>query len=93
MKYHYKEIVIPENMLEAILFGYEKGSFTGASTTTKGIFRAAIGTLLQVEILEMPISLEKLLFFHKKNLSRQLALKMMGIPVDVESQSQQQEYG
>ena len=32
---------IPENMLEAILFGYEKGSFTGASTTNKGIFRAA----------------------------------------------------
>ena len=28
---------IPENMLEAILFGYEKGSFTGASTTNKGI--------------------------------------------------------
>ena len=32
---------IPENMLEAILFGHEKGSFTGASNTNKGIFRAA----------------------------------------------------
>ena len=34
---------IPENMLEAILFGHEKGSFTGASTANKGIFRAADG--------------------------------------------------
>ena len=50
---------IPENMLEAILFGYEKGSFTGASTTNKGIFRAADhGTLLLDEISEMPISLQ-----------------------------------
>ena len=32
---------IPENMLEAILFGHEKGSFTGASNANKGIFRAA----------------------------------------------------
>ena len=32
---------IPENMLEAILFGHEKGAFTGASTSNKGIFRAA----------------------------------------------------
>ena len=34
---------IPENMLEAILFGHEKGAFTGASTSNKGIFRAADG--------------------------------------------------
>ena len=38
---------IPENMLEAILFGHEKGAFTGASNANKGIFRAADkGTLL-----------------------------------------------
>ena len=50
---------IPENMLEAILFGHEKGSFTGASNANKGIFRAAdSGTLLLDEISEMPLSLQ-----------------------------------
>ena len=50
---------IPENMLEAILFGHEKGAFTGASTANKGIFRAADGgTLLLDEISEMPMSLQ-----------------------------------
>jgi two-component system response regulator FlrC len=50
---------IPENMLEAILFGHEKGSFTGASQANKGIFRAADGgTLLLDEISEMPLSLQ-----------------------------------
>ncbi|OUU61634.1 MAG: hypothetical protein CBC22_07005 [Alphaproteobacteria bacterium TMED62] len=50
---------IPENMLEAILFGHEKGSFTGASNANKGIFRAAdTGTLLLDEISEMPLSLQ-----------------------------------
>jgi two-component system response regulator FlrC len=50
---------IPENMLEAILFGHEKGAFTGASSANKGIFRAADGgTLLLDEISEMPLSLQ-----------------------------------
>ena len=50
---------IPENMLEAILFGHEKGAFTGASNPNKGIFRAADGgTLLLDEISEMPLSLQ-----------------------------------
>ena len=50
---------IPENMLEAILFGHEKGAFTGASNANKGIFRAADkGTLLLDEISEMPLSLQ-----------------------------------
>ena len=50
---------IPENMLEAILFGHEKGAFTGASYANKGIFRAADkGTLLLDEISEMPLSLQ-----------------------------------
>ena len=50
---------IPENMLEAILFGHEKGAFTGASNANKGIFRAADkGTLLLDEISEMPLSVQ-----------------------------------
>merc|ERR1711988_1608456 len=50
---------IPENMLEAILFGHEKGAFTGASNANKGIFRAADkGTLLLDEISAMPLSLQ-----------------------------------
>ena len=50
---------IPENMLEAMMFGHEKGSFTGASVANKGLFRAANGgTLLLDEISEMPIGLQ-----------------------------------
>ena len=50
---------IPENMLEAILFGYERGAFTGAHTTHPGKFEQAQGgTLLLDEITEMPLSLQ-----------------------------------
>lgn len=50
---------IPENMLEAMLFGHEKGAFTGASSSNQGIFRAANhGTLLLDEISEMPLGLQ-----------------------------------
>jgi two-component system response regulator FlrC len=46
-------------MLEAMLFGHEKGAFTGASSANKGIFRAADnGTLLLDEVSEMPLSLQ-----------------------------------
>ncbi|MDG2406414.1 MAG: sigma-54 dependent transcriptional regulator [Paracoccaceae bacterium] len=50
---------IPENMLEAMLFGHEKGSFTGASTANVGIIRAADGgTLLLDEVSEMSLGLQ-----------------------------------
>jgi two-component system response regulator FlrC len=50
---------IPENMLEAMLFGYEKGSFTGAQAAHAGKFEQAQGgTLLLDEITEMPLSLQ-----------------------------------
>jgi two-component system response regulator FlrC len=50
---------IPENMLEAMMFGHEKGAFTGASVANRGLFRAAEGgTLLLDEISEMPIGLQ-----------------------------------
>ena len=50
---------IPENMLEAALFGYEKGAFTGAVKTSVGKFEQAQGgTLLLDEITEMDIGLQ-----------------------------------
>jgi len=50
---------IPENMLESMLFGHEKGSFTGAMHSNDGLFRAAnSGTLLLDEISEMPMALQ-----------------------------------
>ena len=50
---------IPENMLEAILFGYEKGAFTGAATAREGKFEQANGgTLLLDEISEMALELQ-----------------------------------
>jgi len=75
---------IPENMLEAILFGHEKGAFTGASTSNKGIFRAADGgTLLLDEISEMPLSLQaKLLRVLQEKMVTPLG-SQQEIPVDV----------
>ena len=50
---------IPENMLEALLFGHKKGAFTGASTSSDGIFQAADGgTLLLDEVSEMSMPLQ-----------------------------------
>jgi two-component system response regulator FlrC len=50
---------IPENMLEAMLFGYERGAFTGAHAAHAGKFEQAQGgTLLLDEITEMPLSLQ-----------------------------------
>ena len=50
---------IPENMLEATLFGHEKGAFTGAHQSSAGKFEQANGgTLLLDEISEMDISLQ-----------------------------------
>jgi two-component system response regulator FlrC len=50
---------IPETMLEALLFGHQKGAFTGASAASEGFFRAAEGgTLLLDEIAEMPLALQ-----------------------------------
>src|SRR5690554_2047739 len=50
---------IPENMLEATLFGHEKGAFTGAVAAQPGKFEQANGgTLLLDEISEMPLALQ-----------------------------------
>lgn len=50
---------IPENMLEATLFGYEKGAFTGALQACPGKFEQAQGgTILLDEITEMDLALQ-----------------------------------
>ncbi len=50
---------IPENMLEATLFGYEKGAFTGAIQASPGKFEQAQGgTILLDEITEMDLGLQ-----------------------------------
>ena len=50
---------IPENMLEAVLFGYEKGAFTGANSAHPGKFEQAQGgTLLLDEVSEMDLGLQ-----------------------------------
>ncbi len=64
---------IPENLLESELFGHEKGSFTGAHATRKGLIETASGgTLFLDEIGELPPSLQvKLLrFLQEKTFQR-----------------------
>ena len=56
---------LPESLIESELFGHKKGSFTGATATTKGLFQAADGgTLFLDEINSLPYSIQaKLLRF------------------------------
>ncbi len=50
---------LPETMLEALLFGHERGAFTGAAGAAPGLVRAADGgTLFLDEIAEMPPALQ-----------------------------------
>lgn len=75
---------IPENMLEAILFGYEKGAFTGATSSREGKFEQANGgTLLLDEISEMALELQaKLLRVLQEREVERLGGKN-SIPLDV----------
>ncbi len=77
---------IPENMLEAILFGYEKGSFTGAIKSTAGKFEQAQGgTLLLDEISEMNIELQAKLLrvLQEREVERLGSTKVLALDVRV----------
>ncbi|HMA12674.1 MAG TPA: sigma-54 dependent transcriptional regulator, partial [Steroidobacteraceae bacterium] len=77
---------IPENMLEAMLFGYERGAFTGATSAHAGKFEQAQGgTLLLDEITEMPLSLQAKLLrvLQEREVERLGARAMMSLDVRV----------
>jgi len=77
---------IPENMLEAMLFGYERGAFTGATASHAGKFEQAQGgTLLLDEITEMPLSLQAKLLrvLQEREVERLGARTMVSLDVRV----------
>src|ERR1700690_3420791 len=79
---------IPETMLEAELFGYARGAFTGAMQSYAGRIQAAQGgTLFLDEIGEMPLSLQpKLLrFLEQKELQRLGSAEVVRVDVRIVS--------
>lgn len=77
---------IPENMLEAVLFGYEKGAFTGAYQASAGKFEQAQGgTLLLDEISEMDLGLQAKLLrvLQEKEVERVGGKKLIKLDVRV----------
>ncbi|WP_133138917.1 sigma-54-dependent transcriptional regulator [Legionella genomosp. 1] len=77
---------IPEQMLEATLFGYEKGAFTGAYKSTPGKFeQAQEGTLLLDEVSEMSLALQAKLLrvLQEKEVERIGSNKMINLDVRV----------
>src|SRR5579859_1078875 len=75
---------IPETLLEAELFGHEKGAFTGAVRTVEGkVEQAAGGTLFLDEIGDVPLPLQvKLLRFLQERVIERIGGRK-AIPVDV----------
>src|SRR5450830_2083983 len=75
---------IPENLLESELFGYEKGSFTGAAKMTVGKIETANGgTLMLDEIGDLPFQLQaKLLRFLQERVIERVGGRQE-IPIDV----------
>lgn len=77
---------IPEQMLEATLFGYEKGAFTGAYKSTAGKFEQAQGgTILLDEVSEMSLALQAKLLrvLQEKEVERIGASKLINLDVRV----------
>lgn len=77
---------IPENMLEATLFGYEKGAFTGAVQGCPGKFeQAQNGTILLDEISEMDLALQAKLLrvLQEREVERLGSRKMISLNVRV----------
>jgi len=77
---------LPENLVEAELFGYEKGAFTGAVRQHKGRFELAdSGTLLLDEISEMPLNLQAKLLrvLQEKQLERLGSGTPIGVDVRI----------
>ena len=77
---------IPDNMLEATLFGYEKGAYTGAHQACPGKFeQAQDGTLLLDEISEMNLSLQAkiLRVLQEKEVERLGSRKMIKLNVRI----------
>ncbi len=77
---------IPENLAEGMLFGHEKGSFTGATRTQKGLFEQANGgTIFLDEIGEMPLALQSKLLrvLQEKTLTRIGGEKSLSLDVRV----------
>lgn len=77
---------IPEQMLEATLFGYEKGSFTGAYKSAPGKFEQAQGgTLLLDEVSELNLGLQAKLLrvIQEKEVERIGANKLVSLDVRV----------
>jgi len=75
---------LTESLLEAELFGYEKGAFTGAARTKKGVFEQADGgTLFLDEIGDMPLAMQVKLL---RALQERSIVRVGGetpIPVDI----------
>jgi len=77
---------IPENMLEAMLFGWERGAFTGAQAAHPGKFEQAQGgTLLLDEISEIPLPLQSKLLrvLQEREVERLGARASIGLDVRV----------
>lgn len=76
---------IPESLLESELFGYEKGSFTGALSKGKiGLFEAASGgTIFLDEIGDMPLALQSKLLRALENHEIRRVGGVKNIPIDV----------
>lgn len=83
---------IPENMLEAMLFGYEKGAFTGSVQSMPGKFeQAQDGTLLLDEISEMDLGLQAKLLrvLQEKEVERLGSQKKINLNVRILAASNQ----